>query len=204
MQNSIKAIIFDMGGVLIFTHDPKPREELAKQLGIPLNELLDAVFNNELTIRSEMGELSKKELWTSILRNFGKEGMDVERIDEIFWSGDCLDQGLMEYIQILRKNYRIGFLSNAFQSARETVEKQFHFLHNFDLSIFSYEVELRKPDARIYHLVCEGLGTSPEQAVFIDDMLPNVEGARRAGLYGIHYQGLEELKKELSTLLNGG
>lgn len=204
MQNSIKAIIFDMGGVLILTCDPKPREELAKQLGIPINELLDAVFNNESTIRSEMGEFSKNELWTSVLQKFGKEGMDVERIDQIFWSGDCLNQGLMDYIQSLRENYRIGFLSNAFQSARETVEGQFHFLHNFDLSIFSYEVKLRKPDVRIYRLICEGLHTSPEQAVFIDDMLPNVEGARRAGLYGIHYQGLGELKKELSNLLNGG
>jgi len=203
MQKTIKTIIFDMGGVLILTGNPTPREELAKRLGIPLNELLDAVFNGEDAIRSELGELSKKELWTNILRKFGKEEKDIEKVEEVFWSGDYLDQELMVYIQTLRRNYRMGFLSNAFQSARETVEGQFNFLHNFDLSIFSYEVKLRKPDSRIYHLVCEGLDTPPEQAVFIDDLLPNVEGARRAGLYGIHYQGLNELKKELSTLLNG-
>ena len=204
MKNSINAIIFDMGGVLVLTCDPKPREELAKHLGVPLNELNNAVFNSESMLRSEMGEISKKEHWKIILRKFGREDMNVEEIDEIFWSGDCLDQDLMDYIKSLRRKYRIGFLSNAFESAREAVEEQFHFLHNFDLSIFSYEVRLRKPDVRIYHLMCEGLHTSPEQAVFIDDLLPNVEGARQAGLYGIHYQGLGELKKELSTLCNSG
>ena len=202
INKKIRAIIFDMGGVIILTCDDSSRIALAGQLGITTEQLTKAVFSSESAIRSEEGELNKQEHWKNVLRSFGKESVkNVMPYDEAFWAGDCIDKELIEFIHALKKKYKIGFLSNAFKGAREWVESHFQFLDAFDLTVFSYEVKLRKPDPKIYQLVCERLEVQPEEAIFIDDMAINVEGARLAGLHSIQYFNKDQLKTQLADIL---
>jgi epoxide hydrolase-like predicted phosphatase len=202
INKQIRAIIFDMGGVIILTCDDSSRVALARQLGVSTEELIKAVFSSESAIRSEEGEINKNDHWKNVLRSFGKDSVkNVTPYDETFWAGDCIDNELMGFIHSLKKKYKIGFLSNAFKGAREWVEGHFHFLDAFDLTIFSYEVKLRKPDPRIYRLVCERLDVRPDEAIFIDDMAVNVEGARLAGLHAIQYINKVQLKTQLAAIL---
>lgn len=201
-NEKIRAIIFDMGGVIILTCDDSARVALARQLGIPTEELIKAVFLSESAIRSEEGEIGKNDHWKNVLRSFGKDSVkNVIPYYEAFFAGDCIDKELMEFIHSLKKKYKIGFLSNAFKGAREWVEGHFHFLDAFDLTIFSYEVKLRKPDPKIYRLVCDRLDVRPEEAIFIDDITVNVEGARLAGLHAIQYINKAQLKTQLADIL---
>ena len=203
MSSEIKAIIFDMGGVIILTCDDTPRKNLAKQLKVPVAQLTDEVFNSQTAIQSEKGQLSKHEHWKKVLLGLGSNiTQSIEEIDEAFWAGDRIDDELMSYIKSLKNKYRLGLLSNAFKGAREWVEGHFHFLDAFDLVVFSYEVGLRKPDPTIFIMICEKLNVFPQQAIFIDDMLANVDGAREAGLHAIHYQGKKLFRIELESLLN--
>lgn len=202
INEKIRAIIFDMGGVILLTCDESSRIALARQLGVSTEELIKAVFLSESAIRSEEGEIGKNDHWKNVLRSFDKDSVkNVIPYYEAFFAGDCIDKELMEFIHSLKKKYKIGFLSNAFKGAREWVEGHFHFLDAFDLTIFSYEVQLRKPDPRIYRLVCERLEVRPEEAIFIDDMAVNVEGARLAGLYAIQYINKVQLKTQLADIL---
>jgi epoxide hydrolase-like predicted phosphatase len=201
-NEKIRAIIFDMGGVIILTCDNSKRIALAEQLGTSIEKLSNLVFSSDSAIRCEEGEISKNDHWNNILRILGKDPVDdATSYDEAFWSGDCIDKGLIELISSLKKKYRIGLLSNAFKGAREFVNNQFHFLDIFDITIFSYEVKLRKPDVRIYQLACERLDVSPGEALFIDDMAVNVEGARQAGLKAIQYINNTQIKIQLSDIL---
>jgi epoxide hydrolase-like predicted phosphatase len=203
MKNErFRAIIFDMGGVIILTCDNSPRIALAEQLGTTVGKLSSLVFSSESAIRCEEGEINKNEHWNNILKLLGKNPVDdVTPYDEAFWAGDCIDNDLMEIIYSLKKKYKIGFLSNAFKGAREFVDNHFHFLDTFDLTIFSYEVKLRKPDTRIYQLVCEKLDVYPEETIFIDDMEVNVEGARKTGLKAIQYINKTQIIIQLSDIL---
>jgi epoxide hydrolase-like predicted phosphatase len=203
MKNEkIRAIIFDMGGVIILTCDDSPRIALARQLGVSIEELSKVVFTSKSAIRSEGGEINKNDHWKNVLRSLSKDpGKNMTPYDEAFWAGDCIDNELMQFIYLLKKKYKIGFLSNAFLGAREFVEGHFHFLDAFDLTIFSYEVKLRKPDPKIYQLVCDRLAVHPEEAIFIDDMSVNVEGARLAGLHAIQYKNKKQLKTQLANIL---
>jgi epoxide hydrolase-like predicted phosphatase len=201
-NGKIRAIIFDMGGVIILTCDDSSRVALARQLGVSTEELIKAVFSSESAIRSEAGEINKNDHWKNVLRSFGKDSVkNVIPFHEAFFAGDCIDKELMEFIHSLKKQYKIGFLSNAFKGAREWVEGHFHFLDAFDLTIFSYEVKLRKPDPRIYRLICDRLAVRPEEAIFIDDLAVNVEGARLAGLHAIQYINKVQLKTQLADIL---
>jgi epoxide hydrolase-like predicted phosphatase len=198
----IRAIIFDMGGVILLTCDNSQRIALAEQLGTSVVKLSNLVFSSDSAIKCEQGEISKNDHWKNILRILGKDSVeDATNYDETFWAGDCIDKGVMELIYSLKKKYKIGLLSNAFKGAREFVDNQFHFLDAFDLTVFSYEVKCRKPDVRIYRLVCEKLDVHPEETIFIDDMEVNVEGARKAGLMAIQYINMTQIKTQLSDIL---
>jgi glucose-1-phosphatase len=202
MKNNIKAIIFDMGGVILRTNDESPRRELAEYLGISLEQLKDEVFSSDMAIKSEEGLIDKYDLWKFILKSHGHQDLDkAQEYDEKFWSGDRLDQELLEYIKVLKKQFALGMISNAFKGAREWIESHYHFTQLFDYSVFSYEIKIRKPDPRIYQLVCRKLKVNPQQAIFVDDILENVEGARKAGLIGIQYFGPNQLKHEIKQIL---
>lgn len=57
----------------------------------------------------------------------------------------------------------------------------------FDATVISHQVRLRKPNAAIFHLACERLGVAPEDAVFVDDLEPNVLAARALGMDRVHH-----------------
>ncbi|MHC5081184.1 MAG: HAD-IA family hydrolase, partial [Planctomycetota bacterium] len=58
----------------------------------------------------------------------------------------------------------------------------------------------RKPDPVVYRTLASRSGGDPEGILFVDDLEPNVEGARRAGMVGILFQGAESLRRELREL----
>jgi epoxide hydrolase-like predicted phosphatase len=201
LKNEIKAIIFDMGGVFLRTCDETPRMKLAEELGITIEQLKHEVFFSDSAIRSEEGYLDKYAHWEEILHRLKNPNANqAKKYDEQFWSGDYLDESLVEYLGRIKSIFKLGLISNAFQGARKWIESHYQFMQIFDYSLFSYEVHLRKPDARIYHYACRELGVRSDQSVFIDDMLMNVEGAQAAGLFAIQYQNREHLEIELSKI----
>lgn len=64
----------------------------------------------------------------------------------------------------------------------------------FEALVVSGQEGILKPDARIYHLLCERAGASPQDCIFIDDGLHNVEGARAIGMDGIHFTSSDALE----------
>jgi len=112
------------------------------------------------------------------------------------------EEQLLEYLKSLKPRYRLGVLSNAWSdSEREIRERLPGLLDFFDDVIFSAQVGLAKPDTRIYQLAVERLDVRPNEAVFIDDVEKNVQGAREAGLFAIHAHCSEQVITELRRLL---
>src|SRR5690606_39274721 len=95
-----------------------------------------------------------------------------------FWAGDYLDKGLVSLIHRLRPRYKTGILSNAWSNARDNFARLFGLDRVVDAIVISAEEKIAKPDPRIYRLAAERLGVEPAQAVFIDDVAENIDGAR--------------------------
>ena len=70
----------------------------------------------------------------------------------------------------------------------------------FDTVVLSGQVGFGKPDVRIYLLTAERLGLTPEECVFVDDMVSNVRGAVRAGMVGVHHRDVDTTLMELNAL----
>ena len=61
---------------------------------------------------------------------------------------------------------------------------------------------MSKPDERIYHLTCSRLGVLPEQTVFVDDHLPNIEAAQALGLNAVHFVHNAQTIAEIETYIS--
>jgi len=91
------------------------------------------------------------------------------------------------------------FLSNMPEPYARHLEQQHAFLQHFDGGIFSGDVYLSKPDARIYQALQSRYALEPERTVFIDDMPANIEAAQALGWKGIHFTSAPQLHEALRT-----
>ncbi len=198
---SIRAIIWDMGGVIVRTEDPTSRVELAQRLGLTRQALEDVVFAGEYSDRATVGQIKIDELWLNICGQLKLPPEQVREIQRAFWGGDQLDTELVDYIRALRPKYRTALLSNAWSDLREILTERWRIIDAFDEIIISAEVGLMKPDPHIFQLAAERLGVSPTEAVFIDDFAVNVRAAAECGLHAIRFRDPAQARAELEALL---
>jgi HAD superfamily hydrolase (TIGR01509 family) len=198
---TIRAVYFDLGGVIVRTGDREPRAKLAERLGMSYEELAKAVFENESSRRASLGAVSPQEHWADVIQRLGLPPSEADSVRQEFFAGDALDLDLINFLRSLRPKYRTGLLSNAWSDMREYLVSQ-KIDDAFDQLIISAEVGIMKPDARIYQLALEKLGVAPAEAVFVDDFAVNIEGARAVGMYAIQFTRLDQTVEELKKLLN--
>lgn len=200
---AIKAIIFDLGGVLLRTADYAPREKLAARMGMNRHELEEFIFGGESGDRAQRGEISIQEHWENLRRQINCSPAEFGALLDEFFAEDELDSPLIDYVRILHQSYKTALLSNAWDDLRQVIAEKWHFEDAFDTIIISAEVGLAKPDPRIFQLALTRLGVEAGQAIFVDDMQRNVVGAKSVGLQAIQFQTSQQMQLDLEQLLNG-
>jgi epoxide hydrolase-like predicted phosphatase len=198
----IKAVFFDLGGVIVRTEFQAPREHLAERLGMEYEDLVKLVFDSPSSIRASHGEISDKEHWAEVTKRLRRPAAETETIREEFFAGDVVDREILEFLRSLRPDYFVGLISNAWPDLRDYIARQ-KFDDAFDNMVISGEVGVIKPEARIFRIALEQAGVSPNEAVFVDDFFENVEGCRAVGMHGIHFRDPQEAMGELKNLLDG-
>jgi epoxide hydrolase-like predicted phosphatase len=197
----IKAIVWDLGGVIVRTEDYSPREALAEEFGRTRLELEHIVFSSEAGRRAQLGEISAGQLWRSAADELGLPYTEIDRLQAAFWKGDQLDQELVDYIRRLRDGYRVVLLSNAFATLRSFLQETWKIADAFHHIVISGEVGLMKPDARIYQLMLDRAGVAPKEAVFLDDFPENIAGAQALGIRAIHFRQPAQALSELRAII---
>ncbi len=200
---TIKAIIFDLGGVLLRTADFSPRDQLANELGMSRHELEDFIFGGESGDRAQKGEITVSEHWETLRNRINCSPEQFQALLAQFFAQDELDQELVSYVRKLHKSYKTALLSNAWDDLRQVIAEKWHFEDAFDHIIISAEVKLAKPDPRIFELALGQLGVAAGEAIFVDDFLHNVEAANALGMHGVQFRTALQMRLELEALLNG-
>jgi glucose-1-phosphatase len=192
LLKGIKNIIFDFGGVVInLDYDITIRE--FKRLGIDdfdifftKNSQLDKLDRGGISGKQFVEELKKYlpdtisddqviKAWNAMLLDFPEERADLLKKLKgqyrTFLLSNTNELHLDYYFGLLQKEHGVKDLSSFF-------EKQY----------FSNIIGMRKPDAEIYEFVLNENGLKPEETLFIDDNIQNIEGAARCGLRSIHLE----------------
>jgi epoxide hydrolase-like predicted phosphatase len=197
----IKAVFFDLGGVIVRTEYQAPRQHLAENLGMEYEDLEKLVFAGPSGQQASVGEISTEEHWAQVTKRLRRPASETQSIRDAFFAGDVVDRELIDYIRSLRPKYKTGLISNAWPDLRDYIVKQ-KFDDAFDTMVISAEVGVMKPEAKIYQIALDQAGVSPNETIFVDDFIENIEGCEELGMHGIHFrnpeQAIEDLKKLLS------
>lgn len=101
----------------------------------------------------------------------------------------------------LKKNgYKVYLLSNYGEANFQHAKGNFEFIKLVDGYVISYEIKHVKPEAEIYKALLAKYNIQPEEAVFIDDLIENLEGAKKFGIHTIHFTTLVKTLEELQGL----
>lgn len=201
LNYNIRAVMFDLGGVLLRTEDPQPRVELSRRFGISREDLEKLVFGSDVSLKAELGQVDPEAVWLHAQKKLRIAIDEMSAFQDAFWAGDRLDEGLLALVKSLRGMYRTVLLSNAWLDMRKNVARRFGSLDAFEMQIFSAEVGLRKPDPQIFQHVLDLLGADPEEVVFVDDFSENILAARKLGLRTIQFKNAQQARNDLEALL---
>ena len=197
---TIKAVFFDLGGVIARTEDLEPRTRLAKSLGLTYADIDKLVFENESSKQASLGIITEKQHWQNIARLLNQPDSEIDRLHSEFFAGDRIDLKLVVFMRSLRPAYKVGLISNAWSGLRSWIEEQ-NFADAFDEMVISAEVGHAKPDPRIYQSALQNLQVQPEESVFLDDLPANIEAARKIGMQAIHFKQPAQAISDLRVLL---
>jgi len=213
----IRAVIFDLGGVLIRTEDRRPRTMLADAFGMTSPELEKIFFGGESGDAAQRGDIPAAEHWETVRVALNLRPDEIEPVRTTFFSGDILDRQLFDYLISLRPRYRTVALSNAMSDARPSLLNKWKIGEAFDQLFISAEMGLMKPDPRIYLAVLDqlapspslyvraspylGAGLAPAETVFIDDFHHNIEAAQALGMRTVWFRNREQTIEALEGML---
>ncbi len=198
---AIRAIVFDIGGVLEITPRTGWVEKWEAQLGLASGDLqrqLHGAWEG-----GDIGAISEVEVHQRTGEVLGVDEAQVQALLEDMWAEylGTLNVELVEYCRGLRRRYRTAIVSNSFVGARAREQERYRLEELVDLIVYSHEVGMSKPDPRIYALTCERLGVRPEEMIFVDDVEPCVTGARDFGIHAVLFQDNTQAIADIEALL---
>ena len=204
MSTPKPALIFDLGNVIAFFDYARACEPLGRRLGLTgpefLAELRSRGFQSILA-SFERGTISPLEFSNSVSDLVGLK-IDHDEFADLWADIFTLNEPVARIAVALKKAGHpllLGSNTNTLHAAH--FRAQFaETLNQFDRLILSYEVGEIKPELAFFEACARAAHREPGQCVFIDDVLENVEGARRAGLVGVHFRDTQSLLADLRLL----
>jgi putative hydrolase of the HAD superfamily len=190
-----------MGGVIVRTENWVPRERWEDRFDMPALGLTRLVFEGEMGVKAALGQASSEDVWEWVGTELQLSREERSRLEEDFWSGDEVDDELVDFIRSLRPEYVTGMITNAWPEIRRMLEEQWRIADAFDVIVTSSEEQLLKPDSAIYHLALERLNVEPSAAIFIDDFQTNIDGAKAVGMQAILFRSHAQIRAELNRVL---
>ncbi len=198
MPDTIKAVIFDIGGVITKFPDREYLLYLANLSGKEPAEIARAIDSNIPAF--EKGKMRTREFENTVSKRIGISPHELQWY-QYYAKFVTIDADIMDLVRDLRKEYITAYITNIDASKYDLFKKMLG-KELFDYRFASCDLHLRKPDPRIYRTVLKRMKMSPEETVFIDNQKENVIGARKVGMYSILYKSRRLLDIELSRLLD--
>ncbi|HLD02671.1 MAG TPA: HAD-IA family hydrolase [Candidatus Nanoarchaeia archaeon] len=171
----IKAIIFDINGVLITSSTPSISE-------------ISAIRNDRLAFSKKLsdfksGKITAKTFWDDFINGTRKKVRPLKDI--------------MLLLEELKNNYRIFALSNSIRESTMEVLEEYGIRNYFDNVFTSFEIGYSKPDEEIFEYVLGQIRLKPEECLFIDDVKENTATARIMGFETLTISQPEKLRKAI-------
>lgn len=208
MENKIKAVIWDFGGVITSS----PFDAFAayeKELGLPTDFI--RTVNSRDPDTNAWAKLERSEVdgpgFDALFREESKAlGHEVSGAEILKLLSGRIRPRVVDALKICKSNGKVGCITNnapvgkgaSMTNDENRAREAAAVLELFDHVIESSKVGLRKPNPRIYEMMCETLSVSPSDCVYLDDLGINLKPARAMGMTTIKVLNEEQLLSDLS------
>jgi putative hydrolase of the HAD superfamily len=191
------AIVFDLGMVLIpfdYTIAVKRLNQIEQNLGNRFIEFYNS--NYHLHREFEKGLMTEAEFISKMLTIVDHK-IERETFCKIYSEIFSLNEDVISLLPVLKKDYKLFLLSNTNSIHQKYGWQKYEFLKYFDKLILSHEVQLLKPEEKIYREVEKASGFSSEEHFYIDDIKEYVDTAIKLGWDAVVFDGYEKLVRDL-------
>ncbi len=203
-SGKIRAIIFDLGGVLINVNKEIMCRNFAKHSSLVFGEIAKRLSGEVLTGREmdfAKGLIKPLPFFEEMSVKLHLTGLDFGGFDRIYSGRLTEKKDAMELLQRLSKGHLIGLLSNTNELNFRMCEKLLAPVMKLVRAVtLSFEVGALKPDPKIYLEAAKRLGVWPEECVYIDDVAEYVGAAKGLGMEGIQFTSAAQLETDLRKL----
>jgi putative hydrolase of the HAD superfamily len=196
----IETIVSDLGNVLLRFDNTVFFRKLEPFTAHSPEEIRRVIHDNlDLAVLFEKGAVSPLDFYRNV-----KELLNLtagyEEFFTLFVDIFTLNPPVLELYRRLRPFYKMALLSSTDVMRWTFIKRRFPEILIFDAYVLSFDQGVMKPDPAVYREVLGLTETRPEEAVFIDDLRENIEGAERMGLRGIVFEPGTDLERELARL----
>lgn len=193
----IKAVIFDLGRVIVPFDFRRGYARISALTGIPAAEVPARIRPTGLVDQFESGQIQPREFVKQICGVLDLH-CSYEDFCEI-WSSIFLPDTLVpeSLLRAIAARYRMVLLSNTNAIHFDMIRERYPLLRHFHALVLSHEVGAMKPSPVIYAKAVEAAQCLPEECFFTDDIPEYVEGARRFGIDAVQFESAAQIEDEL-------
>ncbi len=198
----IKAIIFDLGNVLINYSFERAFEKWAELTGYPQTHFKSRFsYDNATLYAFEQGKISPSEYFEYLTTLFGIQWTFEQFQEGWLFTNIGVNTIMLPILDFLKTDYKIYALSNINELHAQNIIERFPQLFSyFEKCFFSHDLSSRKPQKEIYQKVINLIKLKPEELLFIDDMEINIEGAKKVGIKVIQMHSKSQLILDMNKL----
>lgn len=196
----IKAVIFDVGGVL---HGGESEfvKDIVQELGLSSANISN-MWNQEVASLGS-GKISEQEFWNQLSKSYGVRKADASEnlLGRSFAKGIFPNYKIIKLVADLRnKGIKTAVFSNTVEPHAQEL-KRLGYYKNFDKLFLSHKIGSRKPNVESYEYVIKALKIKPQEAIFIDDDAKNVDVANSVGIKGVLFESENQVVKQVLSLI---
>jgi FMN phosphatase YigB (HAD superfamily) len=195
-----RVVIFDLGKVLVhFDYSIAARKVAARSAKSLLN-LIALLSTSPLIVQYECGQVTRREFFATVRDAIGFLGT-LEEFGGFF--ADIFTEippMIALHAELRRRGIPTYIFSNTNDLAIEHIEKNFPFFKNFDGYIYSYQIGVMKPDAKIYEAMENLCSRKGPDIVYLDDRPENVAGGAARGWNAFLHETPEKSRQTLMAL----
>ena len=202
-KNMIKNIVFDIGAVLV-GYNPNDYAVKNNMSIDKLNKAHDILVHTKERREYLDGNIENQEILDNLIKN-NPEFSDEYKLLILKENNEHITYEIKENTKLLKElsnEYNIYLLSNITKETMESFKEIYDFVKNTKGGVYSYEAHIGKPNRKIYDLLFSKYNLNPNECIFIDDKLHNIEMANELGMIGIQYTNYNKLVKKLGGKLN--
>jgi HAD superfamily hydrolase (TIGR01509 family) len=190
--------LFDLGNTIIKLAYERVLAAICEDAAISRDELVELLEEPGAYRDMERGAVSFYEFYEFLCEHTGYRGSirDFHHVWSDFFDGTM--PGIEDLLERIRERYRVAFLSNSNEIHAELIPTQFAGIFDKDDPfVFSHRLKVAKPDPDIFRLALESIGSTPQDTIFIDDLIENVVAARAIGMQAFQFIDSRTLSNEL-------